>query len=260
MSLRDTMKRAADKEQVKLKPLPEHLIASLPEHLRQHYALLLAALLSAQTSISETQTRLTCLLLDSLQIGDIRGALFEQARELGEEITVEAARLIRDAGLARHLLVDALILLRLDKPIDEDISGLISELAAFLDVDDKNLGACSRVAARILGLGVARSDAAAKKWPGIFDGIGKPVAHKPIVESRSATATPKAPEKKAAKSTAPTKAAAKKALKKPIAKKAPAPKKTAAKKAPAPRTAATPGRTSLNPQAVWPFFTGGKPS
>jgi len=111
MNLRDTMKRAADNEQLKLKPLPEHIIAPQPEHLRLHYALLLAALLSAQKTISETQTRLTCLLLDAIQLGDIRGALFEQARKLDEETLINAARLIRDAGLARHLLVDALVLL-----------------------------------------------------------------------------------------------------------------------------------------------------
>jgi hypothetical protein len=187
MNLRDTMKRAADEEQVKLRPLPEHIAAHQIEHLRLHYALLLTALLSAQESISETQTRLTVLLLNALQLGDVRGTLFEQARELDEETPIKAARLIREAGLARHLLVDALVLLRLDAPLSDDIAGLINEFASFLDVDAENLGTCSCVAAKILGLGTARRDATAKIWPGTFVGIPKPVALKPSARARSAT-------------------------------------------------------------------------
>lgn len=188
MNLRDTMKRAADEEQLKLKPLPKHVIAPQPELLRLHYALLLTALLTAQETISETQTRLTSLLLHAFRLGDIRGALFEQARELDEETPIKAARLVRDAGLARHLLVDALIILRLDAPLDDEIAGLINEFASFLDVDAENLRTCSRVAAKVLGLGSTSSDATAKKWPGTFDGIGKPVAPAPTEKLKS-TAT-----------------------------------------------------------------------
>jgi hypothetical protein len=178
MNLRHTMQRATDEEQLKLKPLPKHIIARDPEHLRLHYALLLAALLNAQDSISETQTRLLHLLLDALDLGDIRGMLFEQARKLNEETLINAARLIRDAGLAQRLLVDAMALLRLDAPLDDGIAGLISEFASFLDVDPDHLAMCSHIAAKILGLGATRSDATAKKWPGAVAGIRKPAAPK----------------------------------------------------------------------------------
>ena len=199
MKLLGTMKRAADIEQLKLKPLPKHIIASLPILLRQNYALLLAALLSAQPSISETQTRLTCLLLDALELGDIRGTLFAQARKLDEETPVKAARLIRDAGLARHLLVDALVLLRLDLPLDDELAGLISEFSSFLDVDAEDLKTCSKGAAAILGLHTSRSVVASKQWPGTFPFIGKPIAPKPTKKQRSAVAKPKAAAKPFAK-------------------------------------------------------------
>lgn len=177
MNLYDTMKRAADDEQLKLNPLPKHIIATQPEHLRLHYALLLAALLSAQKAISETQTRLICLLLEALRLGDIRGSLFEQARELDEETPVNAARLIREAGLARYLLVDALVVLRLDAPIDDEIVGLISEFASFLDIDAESLSMCSKGAAAILGLSTRKSSSvvATKKWPGKFPFIDDPI-------------------------------------------------------------------------------------
>ena len=174
MNLHSTMKRAADEEQLKLNPLPKHIVASLPENLRLQYALLLCALLGAQPIISEHQTRLTCLLLDALSLGDIRGSLFEQARELNEETILQSARLIREYGLAHFLLVDALVLLRLDIPLDDEAAGLISEFASFLDVHENALKKCSLLAACILGLDTAMSERIAKEWPGAFIGFGKP--------------------------------------------------------------------------------------
>ena len=91
MNLLDTLTRAADEEQLRLRPLPEHAAATQAEHLRRHYALLLAAVLTAQPTVSEPQTRLLRLLLDALKLGDIRGPLFEQARKLTEHVKVVAA-------------------------------------------------------------------------------------------------------------------------------------------------------------------------
>ena len=152
MNLLDTLTRAADEEQLRLKPLPEHAAATQTEHLRRHYALLLAAVLTTQPTISEPQTRLLRLLLDALKLGDIRGTLFEQARALEAETLLEAARLIREAGLAHHLVVDALVLLRLDAPLGDEAARLVGELAAFLDLDANQLATRAQDAAIILGL------------------------------------------------------------------------------------------------------------
>ena len=152
MNLLDTLTRAADEEQLRLKPLPEHAAATQSEHLRRHYALLLAAVLTAQPTISEPQTRLLRLLLDALKLGDIRGTLFEQARALEAETLLEAARLIREAGLAHHLVVDVLVLLRLDAPLSDEAARLVGELAAFLALDANQLATRAQDAAEILGL------------------------------------------------------------------------------------------------------------
>lgn len=165
MSLHSIIKRAADEEQLKRNPLRAHVAASESENLRLQYALLLSALLNAQPGISEHQSRLLCLLLDSLGLGDIRGSLFEQARELNEEITLQAARLIHEYWLEPFLLVDALVLLRLDVPLDDEVAGLISELASLLNVNEEHLGRCSQVAAVILGLKTAESESAVLNWP-----------------------------------------------------------------------------------------------
>lgn len=152
MNLLETLTRAADEEHLLLHPLPEHAAATQAEHIRQHYALLLAAVLTAQPAVSEPQTRLLRLLLAALKLGDIRGPLFEQARELEPAPLLEAARLIREAGFAHHLVVDALVLLRLDNPLNDEAARLAGELAAFLDLNEVELTTRAGDVSDILGL------------------------------------------------------------------------------------------------------------
>jgi hypothetical protein len=152
MNLLDTLTRAADEEQILIHPLPKHAAAGQEEHLRQHYALLLAAVLTAQPAVSDAQSRLFRLLLDSLALGDIRGSLYAQARALEPAALVEAVRLIRGADLACHLALDALVLLRLEAPLNDEISQLVAELAALLGLSQAALAEQAETAAVILGL------------------------------------------------------------------------------------------------------------
>lgn len=152
MNLLNTLTIAADEEQLRLRPLPVHAATTQEEHLSRHYALLLAAVLTSQPAVSEPQTRLLRLLLDALKLGDIRGPLFEQARELTPEPLLEAARLIREAGFAHHLVLDVLVLLRLDAPLGDESARLAGELAAFLGLDEAELATRARDAVDILGL------------------------------------------------------------------------------------------------------------
>lgn len=168
MNLLSTLRAASDEEQLRLQPLPRHAAARQDEHLRRHYALMLAAVLTSRAAVSEHQTRLLRLLLDSLQLGDIRAELFEQTRSITDDALKEALRLIRDAELASHLMVDALVLLRLDTPLDDEATQLATELAAFLGLD--NPGLEQAVAAASAVLGVTEADEVARiesdLWPG----------------------------------------------------------------------------------------------
>lgn len=156
---------AADAEQVRLQPLPCHGIANEEEHLRRHYALILAALLTAQEQVSETQSRLFVLMLDAMRLGDTRAALFDQARTLEAEALLEAARLIRAAQWEEELLVDALVLLRLDEPLSNDVAQVVGELAAFLGLESTKVKLRASHSAQILGLGDNGNDQLAKHWP-----------------------------------------------------------------------------------------------
>lgn len=161
----DFLSAAADAEQVRLQPLPSHAIAEEEEHLRRHYALVLAALLTAQEQVSETQSRLLVLLLDSLGLGDIRAELFDSARNLEPDTLLEAARLIREANWQEELLVDALILLRLDATLSADTVKLVGELAAFLGLDAKEVELRANHASQILGLGDTANETLVQHWP-----------------------------------------------------------------------------------------------
>ena len=160
------LQRAAEKAQLERHPLPPHKIAHQPEHLRWHYALLLAAMLSAQPAISSAQTRLLRLLLDALKLGDIRAALFEEARTLDEATLLEAARLLTAAKATHFLVTDALVLLRLDAPLDDDATQRVSALAELLGLATHALAGCAQAAATVLGLMHGPDDArAAELWP-----------------------------------------------------------------------------------------------
>lgn len=156
---------AADAEQLRLHPLPAHAIAEEEEHLRRHYALILAALLSTQEQVSETQSRLLVLLLNSLALGDIRAELFDTARRLEPDTLLEAARLIREANCREELFVDALILLRLDALLNADTVKLVGELASFLGLDAEQVELRANHAASILGLGEDSNVNILQHWP-----------------------------------------------------------------------------------------------
>lgn len=155
MKLIDMLRCIADEEILRLKPLPKHYLADKPEHLRRNYALLISAVLTAQPMISESQSRLLRLLLDSLELGDIRGALFEQARALTPETLLEAARLTRKEGIF-CFFTDILVLLRIDNPINEEATQLIEELSAIMDLPESSLKHLATITTQILDLNIEK--------------------------------------------------------------------------------------------------------
>ena len=152
LSLPQWLAAAADEEAPNLKPLPAHGAAEHDEHTRERYAWLLAALLAQQESVSETQSRLFYLLLAALKLGDCRAALFEAAREFDKSDLVEAARLVREAGIGAALVLDAMVLLRLDQPLTEEQARMLADLAALLKLEEKTLTAATAATAITLGL------------------------------------------------------------------------------------------------------------
>ena len=151
-SLPQWLAAAADEEALNLKPLPAHGAAEHDEHTRERYAWLLAALLAQQEAVSETQSRLFYLLLIALNLGDCRAALFEAVRQLEKADLVDAARVVREAKLGDALVLDAMVLLRLDKALTEEQARMLADLAALLGLKERTLNAATEATAITLGL------------------------------------------------------------------------------------------------------------
>lgn len=178
----NALQRAADQARLLNHPLPTHLLANHPEHLRHYYALLIVALLTVHGSPTEAQARLLRLLLQALGLGDCVATLFEQAREIQPDTLLEAARLVREAGCTQHLLTDALVLLRLETPLEDDLTRAVSEMADLLDLNASAISTCVTAAVAILGLESKRAASAASQWPARYPGL--PVPRKPVAAAK----------------------------------------------------------------------------
>ena len=155
----------ADSEQQTLNPLPTHSASKMEEYFRHHYALLLAALLATQKNVSERQSRLLALFLNSMKLGDIRAALFEETITLDKPTILEATRLIRDAGYGSEFMVDAMVLLRIESALSQEAVQAISELASLLNINADRVRQLAEDAAQVLGLSEKPSRRRMSSWP-----------------------------------------------------------------------------------------------
>ena len=133
-------------------PLPSHYVARFDEHTRESYATLLAAMLLAGGEVSANASRLFTLLITSLGLGSIQAWLFEQANQLDQNQLKQFLRIAETEKLGPCFVLDALILSRLDTPISDAQSLLLSELVALLQVPEKELPVLSYFASKVLGL------------------------------------------------------------------------------------------------------------
>ncbi|MDD4913913.1 MAG: hypothetical protein PHW13_02590 [Methylococcales bacterium] len=143
---------AIQTEKYATQPLAAHRIAGLEEHSREHYALLLAAVLRVRPAISAAQSRVFSMLLEAMGLANRQAALFERVKNLTAANLSESRRLIAEHGLAQIFLLDTFILLRLEQPLTDDDLRLGAELADLLQVDSKTLSALVTLALHVLGI------------------------------------------------------------------------------------------------------------
>ncbi|MDD2882847.1 MAG: SUMF1/EgtB/PvdO family nonheme iron enzyme [Rhodoferax sp.] len=132
--------------------LNPHFASTLDVHSRETYARLLAALLIANGAVEVAQSQLFKILLVTLGLGDIRAKLFAQAKTLNQDELKECRRIILEHGLVSTCLVDALVLCRLSKPLNEFQTQLFSELANYLAIASDQEIQSIAVATYVMGL------------------------------------------------------------------------------------------------------------
>jgi hypothetical protein len=133
-------------------PLGRHYVAKCDKHSRESYATMLAMLMLAGGSISETQSRLFKMLLTSLDLDGQQAALMARAPDLLQDDLREFLRLADENKLARSFFLDALVLSRLDAPLQEQQNQILSELADLLYLDEEELALVAMLAANVLRL------------------------------------------------------------------------------------------------------------
>lgn len=132
--------------------LNPHFAANLDRHSRETYARLLAGLLIAGGAVSESQSQAFKALLNTMKLDDIRINLFTQAKNLDQNELLECHRILKEHGLAKHCLLDALILCRLSKPLEESQICLFTNMADYMEITQKETGSIASFAGYILGL------------------------------------------------------------------------------------------------------------
>ena len=135
-----------------LEPLPPHVTLSHGLALRQSYATLLAALLTSQTSISAGQQQLFTRLLGAMELTHWQTSLLAQSQGLESSALDGILQALRAGGFALPLLTEALLLLRIDGPLDAAAAGRIAQLAQCLGGTVAMQDQATQWAAAILGL------------------------------------------------------------------------------------------------------------
>lgn len=136
-------------------PLLQHAAVQADEHLRKAYATHLAQLLWGVDRVSIRQIRLFRVLLGNLGLDDSEtGAteLLDQAAKLNRDDLQLFLKQLQDERWANSFLVDALVLARLERPLDAAQAKVFSDLAVLLQIPEVQIKQTISAVASILGL------------------------------------------------------------------------------------------------------------
>lgn len=122
-----------DSLQVDRRPLATHAIANSNDEDKKTYATMLAVLMVNQ-SISDAQSRLLTMLLHSMDLDIPLSSLYDRVGSFDKQALEAFCELIDRDSLSPAFFMDALTLLRLDKPLSEVQVKSLSELTTLLKV------------------------------------------------------------------------------------------------------------------------------
>lgn len=142
--------QALDRIKPDLKPLPQHFITCQDQHTRELYATLLATVLLSDGQVSEPQSRLFGMLLQSMQLEPVPARFFELAQQLDAGQLKSVISGIQPVG--QSFALDALILARLSSPLNQQQLQLIAELFDALEIG-QDITSITEATAFVLGLG-----------------------------------------------------------------------------------------------------------
>lgn len=141
-----------DMLQVERNPLPEHFVAQFDQHTRELYATMLAAIILVDSSVSDNKARLFNMLLTSLKLEGTQAKMFGQAQAIDRDKLRDFCRVCDEHGVGVSFFADALILCRLDNPIADKQSQILSQWVTLLNLSNEDVEVAVYVATATLGL------------------------------------------------------------------------------------------------------------
>ncbi len=164
------MIKLIDKIKTEVFPLHEHYASDLDQHSRELYVTILAGVVLNKGQISEVETRLFSMLLSSLKLESNTAKYLNLVQQVNLEQTREFFSGVLDSEeMQTVFLMDALILSRIDKPLNDTQMELIAELCDVVDLDEDVIKVAIQFAQIVLGMnGNEISYEFEKRW---YEGI-----------------------------------------------------------------------------------------
>lgn len=135
-----------------MKPLAPHFAATQDTHTRELYATMLAAVLLSNQLISEAESRLFAMLLQSLGLESQSAKFLAQAQQLNAEQLRDFFRILNTDDLKSAFLMDAMILSRIDSPISDAQSQLLAEFLDVFELEQSKLYMLMSMVSLVVGL------------------------------------------------------------------------------------------------------------
>lgn len=142
-----------DKIKTEIFPLHDHYASDLDQHSRELYATMLASVVLNKGQISEVETRLFSMLLDSLDLEANTAKYLNLAQQINLEKTREFFNDVLDnEEMQTAFLMDALILSRIDQPLNNTQMELMAELFDSFELTEDLLHSLMYYVKVIIGL------------------------------------------------------------------------------------------------------------
>ncbi|QSV17606.1 hypothetical protein [Photobacterium ganghwense] len=139
-------------------PLRQHAVTSDNPAVIEAYSTLLAAILRGQPSISPEQDMVFRRLLQSMNLDGQQAQLLAKGGQLSAKELLECIELVKQSDKKNALVLDALILLRINRHLSKPELSLISELSAALSIHEQNFKMVQFWLIEILGINKSTSN------------------------------------------------------------------------------------------------------
>lgn len=135
----NTLHQLIDEAKLELYPLDAHILSSQSEWDREQYAILLAAVLIGDGTVSEAQCRVFALLLAALHLPTEPARYFAQVRQIDKSTVIEFVNRYKSQDVAKAFIFDAAVLERLSGKSSPESKQFLFEIIQLLDVNFKEL-------------------------------------------------------------------------------------------------------------------------